>query len=519
MLLLLLLLLSLLPQRQRVNLVDAKAATSYASCTGPRTSGELKEMLWGSGSAGYDPYTRPGVAKAAAEASDKVDSTPTIAPTVSETFSSAPTTAANGNATTGNGNDNGNATYFELPPPDIVRVQWHVLSLTSLNQKQNEFQLNVWFRRRWNDYRLQYASASHGGCFDDADRQGFDTSILDNREIWSPDLFVENQAAGTTTTVADSVWIYPSGDVVHVTAMVISLACAMDFDNFPNDVQRCGIRVGTWLEDARAVQLDFWQNLSPVTLASNVTSTSGQLPQGGTNEWKIIDARPIYQEAADKGHGATQAESYADVQLVLERVADYYLDFVIAPAVMFVIIGWCSFFVSRQAAPARVTMTIVCFLANSNFLASQLNQLPRLGNDVWLLRFLSMSSMFSFYAVLEYVLCNYLCRLESRIEGAQKRAQELLEQKQYQRQEQGSGGSGAEQARSFSTRTNGIVVEPVVVVTKQDLQASGFDKRMDLLLVKANGEMIFRDQHVDIFSRYFYPLAYAVMCVVLWVQY
>ena len=44
---------------------SSSKAESLLSCDGPRTPGELRQVLWGEGS-GYDPRTRPGVAKAAA---------------------------------------------------------------------------------------------------------------------------------------------------------------------------------------------------------------------------------------------------------------------------------------------------------------------------------------------------------------------------------------------------------------------------------------------------------------------
>ena len=64
---------------------------------------------------------------------------------------------------------------------------------------------------------------------------------------------------------------------------------------------------------------------------------------------------------------------------------------------MFVTIGWFSFFFIFRA-PDRVAMSIIGFVANTNFLAAQLNQLPRLGNEVLLLRFLYLSTIFSFYS-------------------------------------------------------------------------------------------------------------------------
>lgn len=267
-------------------IVATLVAHATAACQGPRTPGELRNTLWGAGS-GYDRFTRPNVAEAAIRANNNSSDLNAVEPFQAE--------------------------------PDNVRAQMHVLALTSVDQKRNEYQINIWFRIRWHDFRLEYLSDQQGGCFSAEGREGYPESALN--EIWHPDIYVENQVK-INQNVAGSVWVYPSGDVVHVQQLLITLSCDMDFENFPYDEQTCGFKIGTWLEDARGVTMDFWQN-GAITLASNQTKEAGQLPQGGTNEWVIKSARGVDKEEG-KLHGATQAESSVELVFVLERVADYY---------------------------------------------------------------------------------------------------------------------------------------------------------------------------------------------------
>jgi len=498
--------------------------TAATSCTGPKTPGELRDSLWGPGS-GYDRFTRPGVALAAAnnnnilEINDGDDGSDTA--------------------------DNADALEPYQADPDIVKAQLHVLALTNVDQKRNEYQINIWFRIRWNDARLKHLSDTEGGCFSSTGREGYDEALLN--EIWHPDIYVENQVK-IDQAVAGSVWVYPSGDVVHVRQLLITLSCDMDFDQFPYDEQTCGFKIGTWLEDARGVTMDFWSN-GAVTLASEQAKSTTQLPQGGTNEWKIKSAVGVEKEDGNL-HGATQAESSVELLFVLERVADYYSDFVILPAVMFVTIGWFSFFISRGAAPARVAMSIIGFLANTNFLAAQLSQLPRLGNEVLLLRFLYLSTIFSFYSVLEYVVCNYLFRIEARVEKHRPKAEEhhFKENPPAQNDRQvinnntieavPAGSSDVPKKRKKkSKKTQGADVEQPLppppppapkssgnndnvkectTSTKKDFIASGFDYRVDSYLLNSKGQMIIRDEHVDIFSRFVYPISYIVLSCVIW---
>lgn len=200
---------------------------------------------------------------------------------------------------------------------------------------------------------------------------------------------------------------------------------------------------------------------------------------------------------------------------------------------MFVTIGWCSFFIGRNAAPARVAMSIIGFLANTNFLASQLSQLPRLGNEVLLLRFLYLSALFCFYSVIEYVLCNYLYRIQLRVDGHRKKAEDYVveqqrmqlqqQQKQQQQysQEQPKGKrkkKAAQQQQQDPEQPpppQAVPAQPVPV-TKQDYNASGFHYRVDSLLLNRRGHMVIRDEHVDIFSRYVYPIAYITFSCIIW---
>ncbi|CAB9524423.1 acid receptor subunit [Seminavis robusta] len=439
------------------------AAQNITNCNGPRTPGALRAALLDD----YDSFTRPGEALAFSNGTNPIDA-----------------------------------------PPDVARIQLHVLSLNAVDQKRNEYELSVWFRRSWQDFRLRYTPQSQGGCFPDDGRVGFPEDVLKN--IWQPDFYIENLAK-PYSRIAGSVWVYPSGRVIHVSQLDMVLACQMQFDDFPRDVQTCGFRVGTFLEDAKGVTLDFFDNLEPVTLAQD-NQQEGSLPHGGTTEWRIQGARGV--DISGVG-GATQAESTVEVQFDFARNSEYYSDFVITPAVMFVVIGWISFFLNRSAAPARVAMSMIGFLANTNFLAAQLGQLPRLGNDVWLLTFLSISAWFSFYAIVEYVVCNWLRRIQARIDGARKKTEELVKarvkaDKKRSKKKKKHNNSYDEDEEMGSPQPG------VMHVSKADMIENGFHNKMDLLMMKDDTEMYFSDEHVDVFSRYAYPITYLIVFLVMW---
>jgi len=429
-----------------------------ASCSGPRTAGELISHLM----KGYDKLTRPGVAQA------------------------LKTGYLSG-------------ALLETSPPDVARVQLHVLALNSVDQKRNEYQLTGWLRYSWKDPRLAYKTFSQGGCFPDDARIGFPERTTS--AIWNPDFYIEN-AAEPPKQLGGAIWIKPDGEVIQSTQLEISLACKMRFEAFPFDTQQCYVKIGTYLEDSSSVILDFFEDREPVTLASE--TDPGIIAHGGSTEWTITDRAAVI-EGSSAG-SLTSNETSVTLRFSLKRNSRYYTAFVMAPSMMFVIIGWASFFISRAAAPARVAMSMICFLTNTNFLSVQLSQLPRLGNEAWLLKFLATSTYFTFYAVLEYCVCNYLFRIEARLNGARKRARELRRPPTVPQE-----GAPADDSKTGQSE------EGVMVVTKEDIIATGFNRKVDLLILNPrNNRMYFKDEHVDVFSRYAYPTAYLVVFVSLW---
>ena len=50
---------------------------------------------------------------------------------------------------------------------------------------------------------------------------------------------------------------------------------------------------------------------------------------------------------------------------------------VIIPAILIVLVSYSAFFVARTAAPARVALVVISFLAAINFISSQLNSIPK----------------------------------------------------------------------------------------------------------------------------------------------
>merc|ERR1712004_566030 len=87
-----------------------------------------------------------------------------------------------------------------------------------------------------------------------------------------------------------------------------------------------------------------------------------------------------------------------------------------------VVMSYSSFFVSRQALPARGGLASVCFLTLANMITGVLQTLPKtLGNgSILLLNMLHASQFFCLYTVIEFAAISYTARLVTRADKFRK---------------------------------------------------------------------------------------------------
>jgi hypothetical protein len=165
-----------------------------------------------------------------------------------------------------------------------------------------------------------------------------------------------------------------------------------------------------------------------------------------------------------------------------------------------------------------VSRTIICYLTVQNLIGSVKAAIPKV-TGVWLLGYLECSRYFVFYSIIEYALANWLMRIETRIEAAA--AKVAKEEATTSTAKGGAPAVGPEgvsvhEERSFkSVRKLSRAVSRALTMRNPPAikkHLTGVDK----LLVNSKGRMTVRDQHVDVFSRYAFPIAYVVVLAIFW---
>ena len=93
--------------------------------------------------------------------------------------------------------------------------------------------------------------------------------------------------------------------------------------------------------------------------------------------------------------------------LKMKRDPYFYMVYYIVPSVIFVIISYCSFWISKDSVTARCSLAITTVLITINF-QSGINQiLPPIEYPVWLETYFTGILIFTCFAMLEFAVVNF----------------------------------------------------------------------------------------------------------------
>lgn len=109
-----------------------------------------------------------------------------------------------------------------------------------------------------------------------------------------------------------------------------------------------------------------------------------------------------------------------EVQLV--RSMGYYMIQIYIPAMLIVIISWVSFWLHRNASPARVQLGVLTVLTMTTLMSSTNSQLPKISYVKSIDVFLGTCFVMVFAALLEYAAVGYIGK---RISMRKNRFQQL----------------------------------------------------------------------------------------------
>nr|AHW29556.1 GABA-gated chloride channel subunit transcript variant B [Cyrtorhinus lividipennis] len=296
-------------------------------------------------------------------------------------------------------------------PPVEVGVTMYVLSISSVSEVLMDFTLDFYFRQFWTDPRLAFRK-----------RPGVETLSVGSefiKNIWVPDTFFVNEKQSyfhIATTSNEFIRIHHSGSITRSIRLTITASCPMNLQYFPMDRQLCHIEIESFGYTMRDIRYKWNEGPNSVGVSNEVS-----LPQ-----FKVLGHRQRAMEISlTTGNYSRLA---CEIQFV--RSMGYYLIQIYIPSGLIVIISWVSFWLNRNATPARVALGVTTVLTMTTLMSSTNAALPKISYVKSIDVYLGTCFVMVFASLLEYATVGYMAK---RIQMRKNRflaIQKLAEQKQ-----------------------------------------------------------------------------------------
>ncbi|XP_020297621.1 gamma-aminobutyric acid receptor subunit beta isoform X10 [Pseudomyrmex gracilis] len=290
-------------------------------------------------------------------------------------------------------------------PPVEVGVTMYVLSISSLSEVKMDFTLDFYFRQFWTDPRLGFKQ-----------RPGVETLSVGSefiKNIWVPDTFFVNEKQSyfhIATTSNEFIRIHHSGSITRSIRLTITASCPMNLQYFPMDRQLCHIEIESFGYTMRDIRYKWNAGLQSVGISNEV-----ELPQ-----FRVLGHRQRQRTI----HLSTGNYSRLACEIQFVRSMGYYLIQIYIPSGLIVIISWVSFWLNRNATPARVALGVTTVLTMTTLMSSTNAALPKISYVKSIDVYLGTCFVMVFASLLEYATVGYMAK---RIQMRKNRFQKIAE--------------------------------------------------------------------------------------------
>lgn len=307
--------------------------------------------------------------------------------------------------------------------PVEVGITMYVLSISSLSEVKMDFTLDFYFRQFWTDPRLGFPK-----------KPGVETLSVGSdfiKNIWVPDTFFVNEKQSyfhIATTSNEFIRIHHSGSITRSIRLTITASCPMNLQYFPMDRQLCHIEIESFGYTMRDIRYKWNEGPNSVGVSNEVS-----LPQ-----FKVLGHRQKAMEISlTTGNYSRLA---CEIQFV--RSMGYYLIQIYIPSGLIVIISWVSFWLNRNATPARVALGVTTVLTMTTLMSSTNAALPKISYVKSIDVYLGTCFVMVFASLLEYAAVGYMAKRIQMRKSRFMAIQKIAEQKSKANMEAQHGPAG-----------------------------------------------------------------------------
>ncbi|GMT19521.1 hypothetical protein PFISCL1PPCAC_10818, partial [Pristionchus fissidentatus] len=274
--------------------------------------------------------------------------------------------------------------------PLKVEIDISVRSVGPISEQHMEFSLDCYFRQRWVDKRLSFTPV-------DPSREEIPVSSKMLKDIWTPDTYIRNGRKSYlhTLTVPNILFRVRSDGQVKVSQrLTIRTRCHMFLRKFPMDSQACPIEIGSLGYFNKDIIYE-WKNVELDAKMGNMLS-----------QYQLLNLYPTQMNVTDYRF-PDQQMSVLKVYFKLQRQQGFYILQIYTPCTLLVVMSWVSFWINKEASPARVALGIMTVLSMSTLGFGLRTDLPKVSHSTALDIYIISCFGFVFAAMVEYAVINY----------------------------------------------------------------------------------------------------------------
>uniref|UniRef100_A0A158PA81 Neur_chan_LBD domain-containing protein n=1 Tax=Angiostrongylus cantonensis TaxID=6313 RepID=A0A158PA81_ANGCA len=230
--------------------------------------------------------------------------------------------------------------------PVDVGITIHVSSISAVSEVDMDFTLDFYMRQTWQDPRLAFGTLDLG-MSKQISSLTVGVDYLDR--LWKPDTFFPNEKKSffhLATTHNSFLRIDGDGTVFTSQRLTVTATCPMKLQLFPMDSQRCKLEIESYSYSILDINYVFASEKS-------VTRSEFELPQ-----FVLVDVKISNKTEKLSSGEYSRLVSY----FLFKRNIGFYIIQIYLPSVLIVVISWVSFWLSRDATPARVALGVTTVL-------------------------------------------------------------------------------------------------------------------------------------------------------------
>ena len=264
--------------------------------------------------------------------------------------------------------------------PIALKLQVDFFALGPISTKTFTMDTNFYLREWWTDPRINLKNRS------DIKRSGNPSSFL-----WVPDIFIYNsRGADINKMLTDTTFtqVSSNGKIFLSAGIKASTTCNMNLQMYPMDSQVCSILLGSYSLSVEELHL-VWHE-QPILYDEKSMKILG---------FTISD---ITTGANNKTY-PTGTYTILKMSFHVDRTFSYYLFRTYIPSIFLVILTWGIFQIPATAYPARITLIMTSFLANTFILQGASSEYAKVEYTTAIELFLQVNITFIMIAMLEYM--------------------------------------------------------------------------------------------------------------------